>query len=201
MEDDLEALLKASVSEAKKRREDRARPGAVASPVSERYRMAFTDPKSWDLTSYVQLVHRDGNIETLIGLFAQYNHLYSKSTRKLVAVQFEAGMSPRIEYVTGDHWLGSRLSEKRAIGPAESVEIIEDLFLDMGVSAPAVVVKAFIVSGGVSRLCLASTTTFQGYAPRTFLTVSEGTDVLECLTKRSKERIWEEIQKALDGTL
>lgn len=195
--EDLEALLKLSLAEATKRRAAGTRP-SVAPASTERHRLAFTDPKNWSLTSHVQLVHRADKIETLLGVFAEYHHIHSKGTRKLVAVQLTGEMKPRIEYVTGEHWLAGRLESKAA--PAlNTVEIVEDLYLDMGVSAPAVMVKVSLLSGGVSRVCLAATTTFQGYAPRTFLTVAEGVDVLECLSRSSKERIWDEIKKETDG--
>lgn len=192
-EEDLEALLKASVAEAAKRRSDRAKP-VVASAVSERYRMAFTDPKNWTITGQVQLVHRDKNIETLLGLFDEHIHLHSKGTRKLVATQSATDVTPRIEYVTGAHWLADRL-ERKTSTPENTVEIVEDLLLDMGVSAPAVIVKVHILSGGISRVCLMATTTFQGIAPRTFLTVAQGVDILEALTKQTKASIWSQIQE------
>jgi hypothetical protein len=107
-------------------------------------------------------------------------------------------MKPTIEYVTGDHWIGSSIETKRT--PAEShVEIVEDIFLDLGVSAPAVMLRAHIVSGGISRLCLVEDTVFQGKAPKTFLTVPSGIDIFESLSRGSKESVWVQVQEQMNG--
>lgn len=198
-EQDLEALLKASVAEAAKRRSDRTRPGAVASPVSERHRLAFTDPKNWNLTGQVQLVHRDGNVESLLGLFDELIHVSSPHTRKLVATQLAPGMNPRIEYVTGNNWLADDTLEKKRRIPDHTIRLLEDLSLEMGAFASTAEIDCTLVGGGVSRIVLVHKTVFEGHTPKLYVEVPAGVDLIETLTRDTKERIWDELQRRMEA--
>jgi hypothetical protein len=188
-EDDLEDLLSEALLQAgQATRRAAARP----QPAS---RLAFTDPLQWVASGQVALVHREGTVDTLVGLFDEFYHAVQKSARKLVATQLSA-MKPRIEYVTGDHWIGKALEAKRRT-PDSRVQIVEDLVLDMGVSAPAVVCECSIVGGGVARVTLAEATRFEAFTPRTILLLPAGMDVLEGLSRGTKERIWTEVKRIL----
>lgn len=197
IDDDLEALLKASVAEAAKRRSDRAR-GAVAGPVSAGYRLAFTNPANWIPTGFVQLVHKDpaSAVQTLVGLFEEFTHATSRGTRKLIATKL-SGMNVRIEYVTQSHWISEETFEVKRKVPENKVRIIEDLTLDMDAFAPTVEVECTLVGGGISRVQLVKTTVFDSNIPKTFVELPAGMDVLEALTRDTKERIWREVKLTL----
>lgn len=187
-EDELEELLSEALLQAG---QTTRRPTRPLSPS----RLAFADPLQWISSGQVALVHREGSVETLVGLFDEFHHLSSRSARKLVATQLGT-MKPRIEYVTGDHWIGKALEQKRK-QPDSKVQIVEDLLLDMGVSAPAVVCECVIVGGGVARVTLTETTRFEAFTPRTILFLPAGMDVLEGLSRGTKERVWTEVKRIL----
>jgi len=195
--DDLEDLLSTAQLEAGQRtKRNRAAAGSMYVPQNQRAR--FTDPASWSLVGQTQLVHAEGSVHTLIGLFDEYRHIDRADARKLVAAdRINPTMNPKVEYVTGDSWLGRTQLEARRKTPDRKIQLVEDLILDMGVSAPAVVLEISLVGGGVSRAVLTQTTRFESFTPRTILSLPAGLDILEGLTRGTKERIWQEVQKVL----
>lgn len=193
-QDDLEDLLNEALLQAGQKTRKRFSPTYTERDPGSR--VAWTDPAMWLLQGQVQLVHRESNVETLVGLFDEFTHQARKDARKLIASQRLGEAVPKIEYVTGDAWVGIQLETKRKT-PDTKLQIVEDLILDMGVSAPAVILEISLVGGGVSRAILTQTTRFEGFTPRTILTLPAGMDVLEGLTRGSKERIWQEVKKVL----
>lgn len=190
---DLEELLRQAVSE---RRSAPKSPDGRARALAARARSHFTDPDNWSLRQQVQLVHREGNIETLVGIFDDFRHAWVAGARRLIAAQLNPNMKPAIEYVYGDHWIGQALEAKRRT-PDQVLELCEDLVLDCGPVAHAAVVSVSLAGGGVSRVCLCGETVFDFHTPRTILLLPRGMDVLEGLTRGTKERIWMEVQRQL----
>lgn len=195
--DDLEALLTQAQAEAARNK----RPNqTVASRAS---RLAFTDPANWLPTGQVQLVHRgqsfDGSatVETLVGLFDEFKHATSRSARKLIASQRLGEVKPRLEYVTGTEWLPATTLEAKRQKPDTRLQVCEDLVLDMGVSSPAVLLEVQMVGGGIARAVLSQETRFESFTPRTVVILPAGLDVLEALTRPTKERLWAEVQTVL----
>lgn len=209
--DELENLLsEALVQHSRTRSEKRAGAGSMYVPQHQRAR--WTDPANWVLTGQVQLVHResirDGVVQnpslvvaqpviTLVGLFDEFNHTSGNGARKLIATQRLDVKPPRIEYVTGDSWLGATILETKRKTPDRKVQVVEDIILDMGVSAPAVVLEIALVGGGISRASLTEATRFEGFTPRTVLLLPQGMDILEGLTRGTKERLWAETKRVL----
>lgn len=191
---DLEALLKASIAEAKLRKAQGVSPQAPRG-------LDFTNPASWRATGQVQLVHREpeGNIETLVGLFEEFIHTRVPSTRRLVAaVEPATGVRPRIEYVTGDHWIGRELAQQKRLRTEETISITEDLVLSCGVACPGVRVSCVLAAGGLSRVILEADTVFEGKTPRIFLEVHRGVDTLDALSEDTKISIWRQVKHAQD---
>jgi len=189
-ESDLEDLLSEALLQAGQTTARRPAPGSLAAS-----RLAYSDPANWRASGQVAIIHREDNVETLIGLFDEFLHASNKSARKLVATQLGT-MKPRIEYVAGEHWIGKTIAANKA-APSTKIEVIEDLILDMGVSAPAVVCQCSIVGGGIARVVLADATRFEAFTPRTILLLPAGMDVLEGLSRGTKDRIWREVQRTL----
>jgi len=187
---ELENLLKEARAQAIRPPAERAR------ALAEAHRTRFTDPANWRATQQVQLVHREGNVETLVGIFDEFLHLYARGARRLVAARLSPTMKPRIEYVQGDHWIGRHLEQKRRT-PDRVVEACEDLVLDCGPVALAALVKLSLVGGGIARVYLSAPTVFESNTPRTLLALPAEMDVLEGLTRDTKERLWRTVQLTL----
>ena len=98
-----------------------------------------------------------------------------------------------MEHVTGEHWLPAQAWAFRHQPTERKLEILLNLELDMGQSlcAEAVVCEAWLVGGGLQRLCLRADTLFEGNAPRTILSLPAGLDVLEGMSRESKIEAWE----------
>lgn len=165
----------------------------TAADYDANYRQSFTQEANWKLTSQVELVHIEGNIHTLVGLFDEFKHVKVRGCRRLIAASERiVGLPSMSEEVHGDHWLPfERLHIKRQ--PTEHTkDLCCDLVLDMGqaLKAEAVLLHACLVGGGLQRLLLQADTTFEGHTPRTILQLPAGLDVLEGLTKMCKEVVW-----------
>lgn len=162
------------------------------------YRASFTQPENWLLKAQVRLSHKDENIYTLIGLFDELVHKTVPGCRRLIAtsVRNEA-LEQRAEEVTGDHWLPSQTFSFKRQPTEHKVQIICDLTLDMGqhLAAATVSCEAWLVGGGLQRLCLLEDTVFEGNAPRTILQLPKGLDVLEGLLGGCKVLVWKQIKE------
>lgn len=193
LEKDLEALLKDARKQAESKRQ---KPGQGTPQAA---RLAWTDPVNWPLTGHVQLVHKErrmeGEVQTLLGLFEE--RIHASGARRLVACQLDSTMKPRIEYVTGDIWITHGSLEAKRRAPDQIIEVCEDLILACGPAAPAVVVSCRIVSGGVASILLSRDTLFESFTPRTFMQLPAGMDVLEGLSRDTKERVWTEVKTQL----
>ena len=170
---------------------------------NDHYRACFTRPENWVLRSQVRLIHVDGSVRTLVGLFDELVHSYVPACRRLIAAStVRESLQQNAEEVTGEHWLpGERLSFKRQ--PSEqSLTLLLDLVLDMGqhLSAATVPCEAKLMGGGLQRLLLLEDTVFEGSAPRTILQLPAGLDVLEGLLGGCKVLVWKQIGEALHGT-
>lgn len=162
------------------------------------YRACFTRPENWKLRSQVRLIHVDGSVHTLIGLFDELVHSYVPGCRRLVAAQAVNEALPCSgEEVTGEHWLPSQTFTFKRQPTERKVQIISDLTLDMGqhLVAQAVHVEACLVGGGLQRLCLLEDTVFEGSTPRTILQLPQGLDVLEGLLGGCKVLVWRTINE------
>ena len=158
------------------------------------YRASFRQPENWLYQRQVQLIHVDGTLCTLIGLYDELHHISVPRCRRLVAAASQREeATPVIEKVFGDHWLPSQAWSLRQQPTERQVEVILNLELDMGQSlvAEAVLCKAWLVGGGLQRLCLTEDTIFVGNTPRTVLSLPAGLDVLEGMSWESKVEAWE----------
>lgn len=158
------------------------------------YRASFRAPENWRLTAQVQLVHVEGAVNTLIGLFDELLHISVPRCRRLVAASDKREALPfKIEQVSGEHWLPSQAWSMKHQPTERHVEVLLNLELDMGQSltAEAVVCDAWLFGGGLQRLCLQAETIFEGNAPRTILSLPAGLDVLEGMSRESKIEAWE----------
>lgn len=165
---------------------------------NDHYRASYTRPDNWALRSQVQLIHVDGTVHTLVGLFDELVHTYIPGCRRLTATTTANEALPRkVEEVKGEHWLpGHTLSFKRQ--PSErTLELVADLVLDMGqhLRSEAVLCTASLVGGGLQRLCLRQDTLFEGNTPRTVLALPAGLDVLEGVLGGCKVLLWRQIQE------
>ncbi len=158
------------------------------------YRASFRAPENWVFKAQVQLVHAGSNIRTLIGLFDEFHHISVPKCRRLVATEEKRAEAPfKIEEVYQDHWLPAD-TWKHLLQPTEhKVEVILNLELSMGQSltCEAVLCEAWLVGGGLQRLCLKEDTVFEGSTPRTILCLPAGLDVLEGMSRESKMEAWE----------
>jgi hypothetical protein len=160
------------------------------------YRASFKAPENWIFCSQVQLVHVEGSVHTLIGLFDELVHCSVPKCRRLVAAtDMKEGAPFHVEQVEGEHWLPRQAWNLRHTPTERKIEILLNLELDMGQSltAEAVLCEAWLVGGGLQRLCLREDTVFEGNAPRTILSLPQGLDVLEGMSKESKVEAWEAI--------
>jgi hypothetical protein len=163
------------------------------------YRASFRQPENWILKSQVELIHVEDNIRTLMGLFDELLHVSVPRCRRLVAASTKReGFLFKIEEVTGEHWLPARAWAIRHQPTHRKVQIVLNLELDMGQSltAEAVLCTAWLVNGGLQRLCLDQDALFEGNVPRTILALPKGLDILEGLSKECKMETWE----VLNGT-
>lgn len=164
------------------------------------YRASFTKAENWALRRQVRLVHVDATVHTLIGLFDELVHTYVPKCRRLVAASAVNEALPQAsEEVQGAHWLPSQLWEFKRQPSERKLQLPLDLTLDMGqhLSAQAVLCEAFLVGGGLQRLCLLEDTTFEGTTPRTILQLPTGLDVLEGVLGGCKVIIWRHINEEL----
>lgn len=160
------------------------------------YRASFRSPENWVLRSQVQLVHIEGTVSTLIGLYDELVHCSVPRCRRLVAASAKReSIEFKVEQVTGEHWLPRTAWQLRHTPTERKLEVLLNLELDMGQSltAEAVLCEAWLVGGGLQRLCLQADTVFEGNAPRTILSLPAGLDVLEGMSKESKVEAWETI--------
>lgn len=164
----------------------------------ENYRASFRDPANWLLASQVQLVHVDGPVRTLVGLFDELVHRTVPRCRRLVAAAAKREAFPfKIEEVAGPHWLPAEAWGIRAQPTKRTQDLIWALELDMGqiLKADLSVCHAHLLAGGLQRLCLGEDTLFEGTSPRTLLTLPKGLDVLEGLTGGCKKDLWAFLSK------
>lgn len=197
MRDSLEQLLQESIAQARAKKGS-AGPKLRVAHANTLVPLSSNAETNWELVGQVQLVHKGQDVETLVGLFDEYKHRQMVNTRRLKAsVRADDSPQPRIEYVTGDTWLYPESAYLRAQSSTTKLSICEDLALDMGLSAFAVMLDCFLVGGGIQRACLAQGTTFSGTTPRTFLCLPAGMDVLEGLDRGSKQRIWRAVRAEL----
>ena len=163
------------------------------------YRACFTRAENWALVRQVRLVHVDGPVRTLIGLFDELVHTYVPKCRRLVATASVQALPQAMEEVQGAHWLPSQLWEFKRQPSERKLQLPLDLTLDMGqhLTAEAVLCEASLVGGGLQRLCLLEDTTFEGVAPRTILQLPAGLDVLEGVLGGCKVIVWRHINEAL----
>ena len=160
------------------------------------YRASFRAPENWSLCAQVQLVHVEGSVRTLIGLYDELNHISVPRCRRLVIAPKKRASFPfKVEEVTGDHWLPQRAWSLKHEPTHRKLQLVLNLELDMGQSllAEAVLCTAWLVGGGLQRLCLNQDALFEGNTPRTLLTLPEDLDILEGLSKECKIEIWETI--------
>jgi hypothetical protein len=165
------------------------------------YRACFTKAENWMLKSQVRLIHVDGTVRTLIGLFDELVHSYVPACRRLTAASaVNEALPQHAEEVTGPHWLpGEQIAFKRQ--PSEhKLTLVSDLTLNMGqhLIAKAVVCEASLVGGGLQRLCLMEDTVFEGSTPRTILQLPASLDILEGLLGGCKVLVWRQINEELN---
>ena len=200
-EDPLEDLLSSALIEHSNA--TRSKHGArTGRDLEQSYRASFTKPENWIMRSQVRLVHVDGSVHTLVGLFNELVHKSVPGCRRLTAAStLDESLPQKSEEVYGEHWLpGAVLSFKRQ--PSErTLELVTDLTLDMGqhLAASAVLLSAGLVGGGLQKLVLLQDTIFEGNAPRTILSLPQGLDVLEGLLGGCKVLVWRQINEALRG--
>ena len=164
------------------------------------YRASFTRPENWLMRSQVRLIHADGSVKTLIGLFDELVHISVPGCRRLVAASAVNEALPQAnEEVTGEHWLPSSTFTFKRQPSERLLSICSDLVLDMGqhLNAAAVVCTASLVGGGLQKLILAEDTVFEGSTPRTILLLPKGLDVLEGLLGGCKVLLWRQINEEL----
>ena len=164
------------------------------------YRVCFTRPENWTLRMQVQLVHAEGNVRTLVGLFDEFIHNTVPRCRRLVAASTTNPDLPRSsEEVTGDHWLPRDTLFFKQKPPERTLELVADLDLEMGqhLCAQAALLKASLVGGGIQRLILQEDTVFEGTTPRTILSLPVGLDILEGLSSLCKAAVWRAMSEQL----
>lgn len=171
---------------------------------NQHYRASYTNPENWALRSQTRLVHVEGSVHTLIGLFNELVHTYIPGCRRLVAASLvNTELPQRSEEVTGRHWIPEQRFEFKRQPSERKLQIALDLVLDMGqhLSAKAVLCEASLVGGGLQKLCLLEDTVFEGDTPRTILQLPTGLDVLEGVLGGCKVLIWRQIsEEAAGGT-
>ena len=190
--DELESLLTTAQIEASGKRK------VVASKKDwdENYRASFRAPENWAVLQQVEIVHVQGNVRTLIGLYDDLRHVRVPRCRKLVRCEERiVGLPFAIEEVTGPHWLPAEAWTLRQQPTSSTRELVGNLQLEMGqiLEASYVMATAHLVGGGLQRFCLQEDTTFVGVMPRTVLHLPAGLDILEGLTTACKANIWKEL--------
>lgn len=193
--DSLDALL----SEA--RAEHKSRPQARSPRERDaNYRACFTRPEFWRLDAQVTLIHSDGNVKTLVGLFNQLTHTYVPRCRRLTACTTKDEALPQLrEEVEGHHWLPLKVWGFKREPVEQVLQLLLDLTLDMGqhLKAQAIHCEAHLVGGGLQRLCILEDAIFEGNTPRTILQLPSGLDVLEGLLGGCKVLVWKAINEEL----
>lgn len=202
-EDPLEDLLSSALIEHSNTTRHRK---AITSKTdfNQHYRASYTNPENWAMKAQVRLVHVDGAVCTLIGLFDELVHTYIPGCRRLVAApSVNVALPQRAENVTGRHWIPEQRFEFKRQPSERKLQIVLDLVLDMGqhLGAKAVLCEASLVGGGLQRLCLLEDAVFEGDTPRTILQLPTGLDVLEGVLGGCKVLIWRQIsEEAAGGT-
>jgi len=195
--EDLEDLLLHAQVEASNHQKGR-RSLSTRREADTSYRTSFTCPENWVLGAQVQLIHVEGLVRTLIGLFDELKHSYVPGCRRLVATGTRSAELPfKLEEVTGAHWLPAAAWELRRRPANRTLELAADITLDLGqhLLAQACLLQASLVGGGLQRLCLLADTIFEGNTPRTICTLPAGLDILEGLTQECKVAVWGQINK------
>jgi len=196
-EDPLEDLLSSALIEHSNA--VRAKKGiSTKKQLDANYRACFTRAENWEFKSQVTLVHAEGSVKTLIGLFDELVHSYVPGCRRLTAAatRNEAAVQ-KTEEVTGRHWLPEQVFTFKRQPTERKLSLPLDLTLDMGqhLTAKAVLCEASLVGGGLQRLCLLEDTVFEGNAPRTVLQLPAGLDVMEGLLGGCKVLVWRSINE------
>ena len=200
-EDPLEDLLSSALIEHSNTVKHRK---AISSKqdFNDHYRASYTRPENWIMRSQVRLIHVEGAVHTLIGLFDELVHSYIPGCRRLVAAAaVNQALPQQSENVTGRHWIPEQRFEFKRQPSERKLHIALDLTLDMGqhLLAKAVLCEARLVGGGLQRLCLLEDTIFEGATPRTILQLPTGLDVLEGVLGGCKVLIWRQIQEEAGG--
>jgi len=191
---DLDSLLTGALLEQASRTPKKAR-----SP-NENYRACFTKPENWLLVGQVRLVHVEGSVYTLIGLFNEQIHKTVPKCRWLTAAAtIDSALPQKSEEVRGKHWLPDEVLGFKQRQAERKLILVVDLILDMGqhLRAGAVVCEAHLLGGGLQRLTLWEDTVFEGTTPRTILRLPAGLDVLEGLLGGCKVLVWRSINEEL----
>ena len=165
---------------------------------NDHYRASFTRPENWILRAQVRLIHVDGTVHTLVGLYDELVHSYVPACRKLVAASAAREDLPtKMEEVTGPHWLSWERHSFKLQPTERTLALVAALVLAMGqpLRAEAVPVTASLVGGGLQRLTLQEDTLFEGNTPRTILSLPAGLDVLEGLLGGCRVLLWRQISE------
>lgn len=122
-------------------------------------RAIYTNPENWTRTRGIALIHVD--TETLLGNFSEYVHKSIAACRRLVREDAPLLVSAT-ERVTGGWWIGESGTQPEAAAEWHSRhELILHIQLErLGVHAPNCSIITHVSYGAITRVELASDTTF-----------------------------------------
>lgn len=185
-----EARLFASTKKRRKDADPASRHALEAE--TKRMRELFLLPENWEAGRGVALVHAES--DTLLGNFREYLHRSVKGCRRLVREHQPIAISVT-EKVTGSWWLGERRpfvdasmkwnTEREALCPIQLPEL--------GVAHPLCDLKVGLYLGGIMRVALAEDTQFASPGGEVLLTLTKGTNLLECMSIDCKIQLRKEL--------
>lgn len=155
----------------------------------------YSLPEYWRAGKMLILIHEETS--TALGIFQEYFHKTEVGARKLLRVEGPT-VASKLEYVSGDGWLGFRRDELLCEPQRWTEErqlVLSDLFLhSFDVHSELVEVIVKLKFGGISRVELYSHTTFHSPAGTIALTLPAGTNIYEVMDLEAKVNLRKELQ-------
>lgn len=147
----------------------------------------YADPGNWTAGRTISLIHRSGDVLTLLGNFREYFYPHLPGARQLRRVDSPLP-TEGTEFVEGDWWLHPSVADLAR--PERWVEeremVIGATLSECGLHCPEALVCVRLSFGGIARVELIDATQFTCPARNTFLILPKGTDILSALSFDSK---------------
>jgi len=166
---------------------DAAKPRRSA-PKEEKPSALFADPKNWQRTRGIALIHAD--TQTLLGNFSEYRHRTVDGCRRLVK-EDELLHVEGTESVAGDFWLGDR---KETVVRSTVWNAVRELCINLHLPElqlwnPEADVRVCFEYGSIARVELAADTHFCDGPGPSMMVLPKGVDVYQVMALDAKVKL------------